>query len=388
MADTSTPPARVRRRTWLWLAAAALAALAFYMLYWPEPDGKPQGRGFMMGAPQIPVSVVQAGHGQVDRSLRALGTVVAPATINIRSRVDGPLESLHFSDGQMVNAGDLLAVIDPRPFEIRLEQALGQQKQLQAQLENARLELARFEKLHRQDSIARQQLDAARARLGELQGQARVSQATVDEARLQLDYTRIMAPISGRLGLRRVDVGNMVHASDPDGLVVLTQNNPVDVLYAIPQNSLPALQQARGDNAQLATILLAAADGDPLASGTLVAVDNQIDVATGTVQLKSSFENADGRLFPNQFVQVRLLLGVQSGVVLPLRAIQRGAAGEFVYRIDDGQTAHVVPVLTGADDGDMVIIESGIELGDTVVLEGTDRLREGSSVEIIQATGQ
>lgn len=388
MADTSTPPARVRRRTWLWLAAAALAALAFYMLYWPEPDGKPQGRGFMMGAPQIPVSVVQAGHGQVDRSLRALGTVVAPATINIRSRVDGPLESLHFSDGQMVNAGDLLAVIDPRPFEIRLEQALGQQKQLQAQLENARLELARFEKLHRQDSIARQQLDAARARLGELQGQARVSQATVDEARLQLAYTRITAPISGRLGLRRVDVGNMVHASDPDGLVVLTQNNPVDVLYAIPQNSLPALQQARGDNAQLATILLAAADGDPLASGTLVAVDNQIDVATGTVQLKSSFENADGRLFPNQFVQVRLLLGVQSGVVLPLRAIQRGAAGEFVYRIDDGQTAHVVPVLTGADDGDMVIIESGIELGDTVVLEGTDRLREGSSVEIIQATGQ
>ncbi len=385
MVDSTTPPAGARRRIWVWVALCALAILVIWLAwqYWPTGTSPPAAQGFRGMSLSTPVSVVQAEAGQLDRTLRALGTVTSLATVTIRSRVDGPLQSLHFTDGQSVQAGDLLAVVDPQPFQIQLEQALGQQAQHAAQLENARRDLARYETLARQDSVARQQLDAARAQVLELQGQAKVDQAAVDNARMQLGYTRITAPVDGRLGLRKVDVGNMIHASDADGLVVLTQSRPIDVVFSIPQTSLPGLQQARQAQPALQTRLLNDADGPVVATGSLVAVDNQIDVATGTVLLKSRFDNADEALFPNQFVQVRLLLGRQAGIVLPLRAVQRGAAGEYVYRVDDARKAHVVPVTTGVDDGSQVVIESGLRAGDTVVVEGTDRLRDGSTVEIV-----
>lgn len=387
MIDATTRLTGGRRRVWVWAALCILAGLVVWR-FWPQGADQAPGRGFRGGAAQAtPVSVTRVESGQIDRMLRALGTVNALATVTIRARVDGPLQSLHFSDGQSVQAGDLLAVIDPRPFEIQLQQAQGQQMQHAAQLDNARRDLARYEQLARQNSVARQQLDAARAQVGELQGQAKIDQAAVEEARLQLGYTRIQAPVAGRLGLRKVDVGNMVHASDAGGLVVLTQSRPIDVVFSIPQTRLPALQEARRTESGLRTQLFSQAGGPVLATGTLIAVDNQIDVATGTVQLKARFDNADESLFPNQFVQVRLRLGLESGLVLPLRAVQRGSAGEYVYRVDADRKAHVVPVVTGVDDGNRVVIESGLAAGDTVVVEGTDRLREGSLVEVVAPEG-
>ncbi|WP_323012222.1 efflux RND transporter periplasmic adaptor subunit [Castellaniella sp.] len=384
MKNSTPPPVSVRRRMWVWATLCVFIGLAVWLL-WPRAPGQPPGRGFRgMPGQSTPVAVVTAASGQVDRSLRALGTVTSPATVVIRSRVDGPLQALHFVDGQAVRAGDLLAEIDPRPFQIQLEQATGQQRQHAAQLANARQDLARYETLFKQDSVARQQLDTARAQVRELEGQAQIDQAAVDNARLQLGYTRIEAPLDGHLGMRKIDVGNMVHASDTEGLVVLTQNQPIDVVFSVPQTALPLLSQARQVAPALQTQLLAQAGGAVLETGSLLAVDNQIDVATGTVQLKSRFDNPDERLFPNQFVQVRLRLGLESGLVLPLRAVQRGASGEYVYRVDADKKAQRVAVVTGVDDGHQVVIESGLQAGDVVVLEGTDRLRDGGLVEIVE----
>src|SRR5690606_10038473 len=385
MAHVPTRPGGARRRLRAWAAASGLVALALWY-FWPggaSAPGGPGGRGFRMGTQATPVSVAQAEPGRLDRTLRALGTVTPLATVTIRARVDGPLQSVNFADGQAVKAGDVLAVIDPQPFRIQLEQALGQQMQHAAQLDQARRDLARYEQLFKQDSVARQQLDAARAQVRELQGQAKSDQAAVDDARLQLGYTEIRAPVDGRLGLRKVDAGNMIRASDADGLVVLTRSRPIDVVFSIPQTRLQDLLAARRAEPGLQVRLFSDAAGTPLATGTLVAVDNQIDPATGTVQLKARFDNADESLFPNQFVQVRLRLGTQAGVTLPLRAVQRGSQGEYVYRIDAERKARIVQVVTGVDDGERVVIESGLQAGDTVVVEGTDRLRDGSEVEVV-----
>src|SRR5690606_11957406 len=302
MAHVTTRPGGARRRILVWAAASGLVALALWY-FWPggaSAPGGPGGRGFRMGTQATPVSVAQAEPGRLVRTVGARVNVTPLATGTIRARVDGPLQSVNFADGQAVKAGDVLAVIDPQPFRIQLEQALGQQMQHAAQLDQARRDLARYEQLFKQDSIARQQLDSARAQVRELQGQARSDQAAVDDARLQLSYTEIRAPVDGRLGLRKLDVGNIIRASDDEGLVVLTQSQPIDVTFSIPQTGLPALLQARRAEPGLQTLLFSDAAGTPLASGTLVAVDNQIDVATGTVLLKARFDNADETLFPNQ----------------------------------------------------------------------------------------
>lgn len=385
MINTTTRPAWTRRRILVWAAALGLLALVLWGV-WRGGAGGPGGSGasrFQMGGLTTPVSVAPVEPGRIDRTLRALGTVTPLATVTIRARVDGPLQSVAFTDGQSVRAGDVLAVIDPEPFRVQLDRALGQQMQHAAQLDQARRDLARYEQLFKQDSVARQQLDAARAQVRELQGQAKADQAAVDDARLQLGYTEIRAPIDGRLGLRKVDVGNMIRVSDTDGLVVLTQSRPIDVVFSIPQTRLQALLEARRSTPDLQVRLFSDVAGATLATGTLVAVDNQIDVATGTVRLKARFDNTDETLFPNQFVQVRLRLGVQDGLTLPLRAVQRGSQGEYVYRVDDEHKARVVPVVTGVDDGERVVIESGLQAGERVVVEGTDRLRDGSAVEII-----
>lgn len=375
-----------RRRGRLWLGILfCVVVLAVWL--WPRNQAERSGPGPGGGGGPTPVSVALAEPGQIERTLHGLGTVTPVSTVTIRSRVDGPLKALHFTDGQAVHAGDLLAEIDPRPFEIALRQAQGQQAQHMAQLDNARLDLARYETLYKQNSVARQQLDAARAQVRELQGQIQVDQAAVADATLQLGYTRIVAPGGGRLGLHKVDVGNMVHATDTDGLVVLTQNQPMDVVFSIPQGQLPALLAARRQKPDLQTQLTLVAGGLVVATGALLAVDNQIDVTTGTVRLKARFANADESLFPNQFVQVSLRLGLESGIVVPLRAVQRSSAGEFVYRVDAQHKAHVVQVTTGVDDGNRVVVESGLKTGDSVVIEGTDRLRDGSSVELVPEGG-
>ncbi|WP_442867540.1 efflux RND transporter periplasmic adaptor subunit [Castellaniella sp. S9] len=385
----STMRPGARRLSWILGTAIVLAGLAVGVWLYKGngnaggPSGFP-GRGGM----STPVRVALAQDGAVARLLDAIGTVTSSGTVTVRPRVDGLLESVDFQDGQTVRAGDVLARIDPEPFRIQLDQAQGQQAQHAAQLANAQRDLERYERLFKQDSVARQQLDTARAQVLELQGQARTDQAAVDDAKRQLGYTRILAPIDGRLGLRKVDAGNMVSASDTDGLVVITRSRPIDVVFAVPQVRLEELMAGQAAGGGL-VVEARSREGDRvLARGVLAAIDNQIDVSTGTVSLKARFANEDDALFPNQFVNVRLYLGQQHGILVPVRAVQRGSIGAFVYRIDAQQRAHVVPVRTGASDGERVIIEDGLQAGDQVVVDGTDRLREDSPVEIVTGDPQ
>lgn len=382
----STMRPRTRRLSWIVWGALVLAGLAAVFWWYPGEDKATNGFGGFAGrGMSTPVRVVQATEGTVARRVDAIGTVTASGTVTVRPRVDGLLQTIGFEDGRVVRAGDVLAQIDPEPFRIQLDQALGQQAQHAAQLVNAQRDLERYERLFKQDSVARQQLDTARARVLELQGQARIDQAAVDDARRQLGYTRIVAPIDGRLGLRRVDPGNMIQASDADGLVVITRSRPIDVVFAIPQTRLDELLASRAGGGDLVVEALSRDADRVLARGTLAAIDNQIDVSTGTVNLKAGFDNEDDSLFPNQFVNVRLYLGEQQGVIVPVRAVQQGSVGAFVYRIDEQQRAHIVPIRMGTSDGERVVIEDGLSPGDQVVVDGTDRLREGSPVEIVTA---
>ncbi|MBV6273359.1 efflux RND transporter periplasmic adaptor subunit [Alcaligenaceae bacterium CGII-47] len=372
-----------RRRwvRWLWFALLLAVLLAMYMMLGRQTAPVRGGLGGYEA--KVPVNVVTVQPGEVSKSLKAIGTVTATGTVVVQARVDGELKSIDFVDGQTVQAGDVLAQIDPRSYQIALDQALGQQMQNAAQLANALRDLKRYETLFKQDSIAQQQVAAQRAQVAQLQGQAKTDQAAVDNARLQLSYTRITAPIDGRLGLRKVDVGNIVHASDTAGLITITRSHPIDVVFAIPQAALLAVLTRQKDTPSL-PVKVSGRDGvQPLALGTLIAVDNQIDVATGTVQLKARFENLDDALFPNQFVNVELGLGKAQGLLAPVRALQRGSVGEFVYRVDEQQRVHIVTVSTGDSDGEQTVVLSGLEAGQRVVTEGTDRLREGSQVEVM-----
>lgn len=338
---------------------------------------------FGFGGQTTPVAVAEVRHGSIDRSLSALGTVVASQTVVVRPRVEGTLLELNFSDGQLIEKDDLLALIDPEPFEISLEQALGQQLQNQAQLDLAKNDLARYEKLYKQDSIARQQLDDARANVSQLEGQAKIDAAAVADARLQLSYTQIKSPGDGRLGMAKIDEGNLVGPGDSDGIVVLTQDQPIDVNFAVSQGNIPALLP-KYNAGSLRVQLFNQINNEVLATGDLVAIDNQIDTATGTVQLKASFDNQDRSLFPNQFVQVRLLLGAEDGLIIPIRAIQMGSSGEYVYKIDADDKVVMVPVQTIVDDGENAVITADLKIGERVVVQGTDRLRTGSQVEVIE----
>lgn len=381
MVGSRVPTTRSRWVRWAWVAALVVVLIAVYMVF-VQQRAPAQGE-FGAQDVKVPVNVVAVTSGTVSKSLKAIGTVTATGTVIVQARVDGELESIGFVDGQSVQAGDVLAQIDPRSYQIALDQALGQQMQNAAQLANAQRDLKRYEQLFRQNSIAQQQMDAQRAQVQQLQGQARTDQAAVDNARLQLSYTRITAPIDGRLGLRKVDVGNVVRASDAAGLITITRSHPIDVVFAIPQASLLEVL-ARQKEAAFLPVEVSGRDGvQHLASGKLIAIDNQIDVATGTVQLKARFENLDDALFPNQFVNVQLGLGDVEGMLVPVRALQRGSVGEFVYSVDEQKQVHIVVVTTGVSDGEQAQVLSGLEAGQQVVVDGTDRLREGSEVEVM-----
>ncbi|MDN4016258.1 MdtA/MuxA family multidrug efflux RND transporter periplasmic adaptor subunit [Zwartia panacis] len=366
--------------TWL-VIALALGGAA----WWWSGTQKVAPKGPPAGASSgTPVKVEAARLQDLDIYLRGLGTVTALNTVTVRSRVQGELIEVLFKEGEQVKAGTLLALIDPRPYEVALNQAIGIQQQNVAQYENAKRDLQRYQTLRKQDSIAPQLLDTQAALVRKFEGQIKSDQAAVDNARLQLSYTRITAPISGKLGLRRVDAGNLVNANDPLGMVVITETQPISVVFTLPENDLPAVRQPMLAGQKLEVDAYDRADTRRLAQGTLISIDNQIDITTGTVKLKAEFKNDDDALFPNQFVNVRMKVRtIKNALTIPAGAIQQGNRGAFVYVVTEEGTAAVRTVKIGDRTAESLVILEGLKEGDRVVLEGTDRLREGAKVRII-----
>ncbi|ARP96666.1 MdtA/MuxA family multidrug efflux RND transporter periplasmic adaptor subunit [Bordetella genomosp. 13] len=391
----ATAPRRSRRRLLATMLVIMVAAVALWWFLRPTDAPQQAGpggrmRGPMAGGPAamadlpVPVKVTAARSQEIEVVLRSLGTVTAYNTVTVRSRVDGELVKVAFKEGQMVKAGDLLAQVDPRPFQVALAQAQGNQQQNRAQLENARRDLQRYQTLFKQDSIPRQQLDTQIALVRQYEGTLKSDQAAVDNAQLQLDYARITAPIDGRLGLRQVDQGNLISSGDTNGLVVITQTQPISVLFTLPETQLPqVLAQVRAGNT-LRVEAYDRADTTRLAVGQLETIDNQIDVTTGTVKLKARFANADQSLFPNQFVNARLLVETRPQVTaIPTAAVQQGSAGAFVFVAKPDNTVEVRQVELGPVNGDWVAVNKGMQPGENVVVEGTDRLRAGARIDIV-----
>lgn len=331
-----------------------------------------------------PVRVVPVQRGSLDVQIKSIGTVTPLATVTVRSRVDGELTRVLFTEGSEVEQGTLLAEIDPAPYRAQLAQAEGLAQQNQAQLANAQADLELYEGLYQQDSIARQQLTSQRALVEELRGTLKANAAQVEDARLQLSWTRIEAPIDGKLGLRRIDAGNLVSSSDSEGLVSITQMRPIAVEFTVPEPDVPALRRAVASGEVLAVQALDRSEQQVLASGRLHTIDNQIDIATGTLRIKAVFENGDDELFPNQFVNVRLRLQTLPSVVtIPSDAVQFGSRGTYVYVVNpDENKAYTRLVTLGATADGQVAVTDGLAERELVVLEGLDRLRDGREVVI------
>ena len=331
-----------------------------------------------------PVRVVPVQRGSLDVQIKSIGTVTPLNTVTVRSRVDGELTRVLFTEGSEVEQGTLLAEIDPAPYRAQLAQAEGLAQQNQAQLANAQADLELYEGLYQQDSIARQQLTSQRALVEELRGTLKANAAQVEDARLQLSWTRIEAPIDGKLGLRRIDAGNLVSSSDSEGLVSITQMRPIAVEFTVPEPDVPALRRAVASGEVLAVQALDRSEQQVLASGRLHTLDNQIDIATGTLRIKAVFENEDDELFPNQFVNVRLRLQTLPSVVtIPSDAVQFGSRGTYVYVVNpDENKAYTRLVTLGATADGQVAVTDGLAERELVVLEGLDRLRDGREVVI------
>ena len=375
---------RLVRSRLVWVVVALFLGATLWLL---KDSSRPAPKGPSGMAQMVPVRVETARIEDLDIYLKGLGTVTAFNTVTVRSRVQGELISVLFKEGDQVKAGELLAQIDPRPFEVALSQALGVQQQDQAQYENAKRDLARYQTLRKQDSVAPMVLDTQQALVRKFEGVLKSDQAAVDNARLQLEYTKITAPISGRLGLRKVDAGNLVIANDAQGMVVITQTQPIAVLFTLAETDLPAVRSAMNADKSLAVDAYDRSDLNQLAQGKLLTVDNQIDSATGTVKLKAQFSNENDALFPNQFVNVRMKVRTdRNALTVPAGAIQQGNQGAFLYVIQPDGTAVVRQVKVGPRSADRVAILDGVKEGDQVVLEGTDRLRSGAKVRIIRSS--
>ena len=386
VADSLDDRAAVRRtrRRWpfilLVLAAAVVSVVIYQRTRTLQTAAGSSGR-----RPQnqnVPVGVAAASRQDVPVRISALGSVTPFNTVTVRPRVDGQLMEVGFQEGQFVRKGDLLAVIDPRPFQVQLEQAEGQLARDESMLSNAKTQLARYQLLLSEDSIARSNVDDQAAAVAQLEGSLKVDRAAIDSAKLNLVYTRVTAPINGRVGLRLVDVGNIVSASSQTGLVVITEVEPIAVLFTVPEDTLRLVLPKIRDKVDLPVDVFDRTGLTHLAAGKVLTLDNQIDASTGTVRIKAVFDNKDHLLFPAQFVNIQLLADTKrSQVVVPAVAVQHGPQSTFVYTIKDGK-AVVRPVTVGLVDGDRAIILSGLDAGEQVVTDSTDRLRDGSPIEI------
>jgi multidrug efflux system membrane fusion protein len=390
------PAAKPRRRVSKWRTTVAIAVviagailLAILLTYCAghgggQPGGGrggPRGGG-SGGRPPITVGTSKATLGAIPIELTALGTVTPLANVSVNARVSGMLDSVAFREGQMVRAGQLLAQIDPRPFRVAVQQAQAQQAHDEALLRDAQLDLTRYRALKAQDSIAAQQVDTQNALVSQYQATVRADQAAVANAQLNLSFARITAPVSGRVGLRQIDAGNQITANATTPIVVVTQISPITVVFSLPEEDIPAVtHNAHAGGRGLPVTVLDRAGGTALAQGELQTLDNVIDTTTGTVKAKAQFANTDASLFPNQFVNVTMLVNtLRDQVIVPTSAVHHGPQGDYVWVLQTGQTVTSRPVTVGPGTAETVSIASGLKAGETVITEGGDRLRDGAKV--------
>jgi membrane fusion protein, multidrug efflux system len=386
---TALPQTAPRSRTRHWVLGIVLLALAGAAVwYWGGPATPPPQRDGFFGPRdanrRIPIRTVPVTRETIDVQIRALGTVTPLNTVTVRARLDGALDRVPFTEGQRVTAGQLLAQIDPRPYEVALAQAEGQLKENQARLKNAEGDLVRYTKLAAEGLITGQQVTTQEALVQQYRGAVQATEAQVNNAKLQLSYTRIVAPIDGRLGLRQVDAGNLVRANDTNGIVLITQMRPISVLFTVPEAELPAVLEELRKDRRMPVEAWDRNDKVRIATGVLQTVDNQIDTATGTIKLRAQFVNADEQLFPNQFVNIRLRVRrIPDATVIPTAAVQRASFGTFVYVVKDDATVTIRRIALGPAEDDRVSVASGLAANERIVLEGVDDLTEGAKVEVI-----
>ncbi|ACR28197.1 MdtA/MuxA family multidrug efflux RND transporter periplasmic adaptor subunit [Burkholderia glumae] len=394
--DPQDPPPRNRRRP-VMIGVAAVVVAGAALLWWqpwrkPAPgDGQAAGQagGRRHGGPAEfanqpqPVQVATATRGEMPIVLSALGTVTPLANVTVKTQLSGYLQSVNFREGQMVKKGDLLAQIDPRPYQVALETAEGALARDQALLATARLDLKRYQTLLSQDSIARQTVDTQASLVKQYEGTVKTDQASIDSAKLNLTYARVTAPVSGRVGLRQVDAGNYVTPGDTNGIVVITQLQPMSVIFTTSEDNLPPILKQVNAGRKLSVTAYNRDNTVPLETGSLETFDNQIDTATGTLKLRATFANPDNKLFPNQFVNTRLLVDtLHDAVIVPTAAVQTGSIGQFVYIVKPDDTVTVRKVKPGPVDGERTSIAQGVQVGERVVTDGVDRLREGAKITI------
>ncbi|HEY1301895.1 MAG TPA: MdtA/MuxA family multidrug efflux RND transporter periplasmic adaptor subunit [Stellaceae bacterium] len=382
------PPRRswLRRLAWLLVILAVAVGVVWYL---PHLKKAPAPTGRVTSTGPVPVGTTSVAAGNMPVTLSGLGTVTPLATVTVKTQINGYLMSVGFKEGQHVNKGDFLAQIDPRPYQVALEQAEGQLGKDQALLKNAQHDLERYNTLVAQNSIARQTRDTQVSLVAQYQAALVSDKAQIDAQKLNLVYAHITSPVTGRVGLRQVDPGNYVQTSDPNGIVVVTQTQPISVIFTLPEDDLPAVLKQLHAGAQLPTTAYDRTGLHQLGIGRLETVDNQIDTTTGTVKLRAIFDNPDETLFPNQFVNVKLLVETLRGVdIVPNAAIQRGAPGTFVYLVQPNQTVSVQKVTLGPTDGQHIVVTQGLKPGDKVVTDGADRLKDGAKVMLASAAGK